>query len=133
MKFTAPRLRALIAAILVLFATTHPASAYGHRWRRTPPPPKPVYTAITAVDRSAMTVTTAPKNSTGTTPKTYRINADTKIDVDGKPGTLADLQSGQRVRVGLGADADLAAELSITKPPGAAGKPKPGRGKHHRF
>lgn len=71
-----------------------------------------------------MTITTVPKNSTGTASKTYRFNAQTHVTVNGQPGTLADLKPGQRIRVGLGADADLAEELAVTTPPKSPGRPR---------
>lgn len=118
MKSPSPTSARLFVAALLLFASANLASARNPHFRGHRPPPKPVYTAITAVDPATMSITTAPKNSTGTTPKTYKYTADTKITLNGNPATVADLKPGMRVRLGLGASDDVAEELSLTKPPG---------------
>ena len=105
----------LLIAVGILVAFARSSQARLGRKHRTPP--KSVYTAIASVNLTEMTITTVQKNSTATGSKTFRFTPQTTVTVDDHPGTLADLKPGQRIRVGAGADPDVAEELSATKPP----------------
>ena len=81
------------------------------------PPRKPPYEAIGSVNVSAGTVTIVPKNGASKQSKILRTTPDTVITINGQLGTLQQLQPGMKVDVGLGADADAAAELTASNPP----------------
>jgi hypothetical protein len=77
----------------------------------------PPYEAIQSVNTSAGTVTIVPKNGVSHTPKTLRITPDTVVTISGQRSTVQQLQPGMKVNVGLGADADAAAELNASPAP----------------
>ena len=85
---------------------------HSHRKKLDPP-----YEAIQSVNMSAGTVTIVPKNGASHTSKTLRITPDTVVTISGQRSTLQQLQPGMKVNVGLGADADAAAELSASPAP----------------
>lgn len=128
-----PFFRLLVFCVAVLvssFVMTQPAEAGGRGgFRKGPlkPPPKPVYTAIASVDPTAMTITTEAKNTPSAATKTYKISPRTKITVNGRDGTVADLKPGLQIRVGAGMDADVAEELSAQNPPPDPKGPAHGR------
>lgn len=64
-----------------------------------------------------MTITVESRNSTANTTKTYKFTPRTKIMVNGNNGTVNDLKPGLQIRVGAGADPQVADELSATPPP----------------
>ena len=116
MKQTGRWLASLLIASGLLIALPSISEA-GFRSRTHKPPPKPVYNAIASVNTTAMTITIEPKNSTATATKTYTYTPRTKVTVNGRPATIADLKAGLQIRVGAGMDAGIAEELSASTPP----------------
>lgn len=116
----------LLAFGLVLSLSTQAEAArarhtlgrsHSFRHGKKRPPPKPQYESIGSVNTSAGTVTIVPKNSASKQVKTLRAAPDCVITVNGRRGRLSDLQTGMKVVVGLGMDADVATELTVTDAP----------------
>ena len=109
-----PSLRLLAVSLLCLVCAFN-SEAKGRRTKfKIPPPP---YIAIESVDSAAMTITTAPRNSTAIASKTYKLTPKTKVTVNGHDATLAELQAGMQVRIGAGMDANIATEVSASDAP----------------
>ena len=103
-----------VATVFLALAATPPAHALPPAHKL---PPKMVYIEVASVDTAAMTITVQPKNSMSTDAKTYKVTAATKITVDGRPATLADLKAGQQVHFHLLADGTTADELAASPAP----------------
>ena len=117
MKQTGRWLASLLIVSGLLLASVGSSEAAGYRRNMKHKPPKPVYTAIASVNTTAMTITVEPKNSTATATRTYTYTPRTKVTVNGRPATIADLKAGLQIRVGAGMDAGIAEELSASTPP----------------
>ena len=115
MRRVLPLPNSLFACLWVFLALSN-ISAAGVP-RRLHPPPKTTYMAIVSVNKKAMTITIAPKNSTSTETKTFKMTPATKVTLNGKPGTLASLKPGLQITVGAGMDPETAEELQAVTPP----------------
>ena len=80
-------------------------------------PVKTPYIEITAVDTTAMTITTAAKNSMDSATHTYKVTTTTVVKVNGTPATLADLKPDMQIHFTLAADGITATELSGSPAP----------------
>lgn len=85
---------------------------HNHKKKAGPP-----YEAIESVNTAAGTVTIVPRNGASHTSKTLRLTPDTVVTINGERSTAEQLKPGMKVNVGLGADADAAAELNAVPAP----------------
>ena len=105
---TRPLILPLIALILALPLAYVEA---GGKNAKPKLPPKPQYTAISALDATAHTITCKQMNGRMTEVKTMRVDERTEIEVGGEKATFNDLKVGMQVDVTVGMDENLAARL----------------------
>ena len=106
-------------SILALVLVVLPAAAFaGNSQKAKPRPPfRAPYDVIVSVDRAAKTVIIGHVNSSDKSRTTLKINNLTEIQINGNPGTMADVKPGLKVSVTPGVEEDQAGRLVLSPAP----------------